>query len=56
MYPTQRVQANVELAGIVAQHDRIAQELMRANAALGGDCHRGGGYGQRREAEPLKLS
>ena len=34
MHPTQRMQAtNVELAGIVAQHDRVAQEFMRVDAA-----------------------
>ena len=42
--PAQRVPADVELPGIVTQHDGIAQEFVRLNAApqraLGGDPDR----------------
>jgi hypothetical protein len=60
MHPTQRVQANVELAGIVAQHDRVTQEFMRVNAApnrtFGGDGHRIGRDAQGGETQPFELS
>ena len=41
VHPAQRVPADVELPGVIAQHHGIAQEFVRLNAApqspLGGD-------------------
>src|SRR5271165_294582 len=57
--PAQRVPADVELPGIVAQDHRVAEELVRLNAApqgaLGGDPHGVGRDIQRGEAEPVEM-
>ena len=59
MHPAQRVLADVELPGVIAQHHGVAQEFVRLNAApqcaLGGDLHRIGRDVQRGEAEPVEM-
>src|SRR5271166_2209700 len=57
--PAQRMVANVELPGIVTQHNRVAQEFMRLDTApqgaLGGDPNRVWRGAQRGETEQLKV-
>jgi len=56
--PAQRVPADVELPGVVAQNHGVAQEFVRLNAApqrrFGGDPHWVRRDLQRGEAEPLE--
>jgi hypothetical protein len=57
--PTQRVLTDIELPGVVADHDRFAQEPVCAHRApqraLGGDAHRVGRHLQTGQAELLKM-
>src|SRR3982074_1218772 len=57
--PAQRVLTDVELPGVVADHDRLAQEPVCAHRApqraLGGDSHRVGRHLQTGQAELLKM-
>ena len=57
--PAQRVPADVELPGVIAQHHGIAQKFVRLNAApqrpFGGDPDRVGRDRQRGEAEPVEM-
>lgn len=59
MDPAQRVLADGELAGIVADSHRVTQKFMRMNAApqraLGGDLHRVGSDSKRGDAQPFKV-
>ena len=59
MDPAQRMPADVELSGIIAQHHAVAEEFVRLNAAphgaLGGDPHRVGRDVQPGEAEPVEM-
>ena len=59
MHPAQRMMADVELSGIIAQHHGVAEEFVRLNAApqsaLGGDPHRVGRDVERGEAEPVEM-
>lgn len=58
--PAQRVLTDVELPGVVADHDRLAQEPVCAHRApqraLGGDAHRVGRHLQTGQAELLKMA
>lgn len=55
MHPAQRMPANVELPGVIAQHHALREEFVRLNAApqsaFGGDPHR---IGSRSEPMPRK--
>ena len=59
VHPAQRVLADVELPGVIAQHHGVAEELMRLNAApqgaLGGDAYWVGRDVQLGEAEPVEM-
>jgi len=59
MDPAQRVLADRELSGIIAQHHGITQEVMRVDAApdgaFGGDLYGVGRCGQGGEAEPFEM-
>jgi hypothetical protein len=59
MHPTQSMVSDVELAGVIADDDHVAEKLVRVDTApqraLGGDLHRVGGHGQRGDAEPFKM-
>jgi len=58
-YSAQRVPADVKLPGVIAQNHRVAQKLMRLNAApqrrFGGNPDRVGRDLQRGEAEPVEM-
>lgn len=59
MHPARRVAAGIELAGIVAQDDRLAPVSMRGDAApqraLGGDARRREAAVEAGNAEPLQM-
>ena len=59
-YSAQGVLADVELAGIVADDDRLMQEPVCGDCppqcALGGDAHRVGGHLQIGDAELLQMA
>jgi hypothetical protein len=60
MDPAQRVLAEVELPGVVADNDRLAQEPVCGHGAprcaLGGDAHRIGRHLQTGDAELLEMT
>ena len=57
--PAQRVPSDIELPGVVAEHDGIAQEPMRLNTSpqrtFGRDPYWIWRYRQRVEAEPVEM-
>jgi hypothetical protein len=59
MHPAQRVTADGELPGVIAQHHGVAQKSVRLDAApqsaFGGDPDWIGHSGQRGEAEPIEM-
>ena len=59
MHPAQRVTADVELAGVIADDDRIGQQPMVRHAApqrpLGGDPDRVGMHLESRDPDALQM-
>ena len=59
MDPAQGVAADLELAGIVADDHRVAEQAVRLDAApqraFGGDQHGIGRDLERRDAEPVEM-
>jgi hypothetical protein len=59
MNPAQCMLSDIELSGIIAEHDSVAEEFMRLDAApqsaLGGDAYWIGCHVQLGEAKPVKI-